>query len=67
MIKINYDLCKGCMKCVKSCPWGVLEELDKMPVVMNAANCATCLACVTACPTKAIEITEDNFKKCKMH
>lgn len=59
---LNVELCKGCKKCVKVCPYGVLkmkgEGKDKKVV-----KCDFCIdrqlkgdmpACVVACPTKAL-------------
>jgi len=53
-IKIDYDLCIRCKKCVRVCSYGVLEWLDDMPIVANPSECAACLDCESVCPVNAI-------------
>ena len=57
-IKIDYEKCKFCKACVKACSYSVLEWLDDMPIIVNAANCAACLECVKNCPMDAISVKE---------
>jgi len=38
-IKINYEKCIGCKKCVEACSFGVLEKKKKKPIVVNLNNC----------------------------
>jgi len=55
-IDIDYDLCTGCKRCVRSCRYGVLEWLDDAPLVVNPHSCAACLDCERNCDAKAIKI-----------
>jgi len=58
-IKIT-DKCTGCGKCIKSCPYGAIEVIDKKAVILE--TCTLCGACVTSCPFKAIELTKKEVK-----
>ncbi len=54
-IKILKNKCTGCMLCVKSCPFGAIEVVDKKARI-DLAKCNLCGACLDACKLKAIEI-----------
>ncbi|MCG4564118.1 4Fe-4S binding protein [Anaerosalibacter bizertensis] len=54
LIKINYDRCKNCGKCVEVCPIGIIEMMD-IPRI-DETRCIKCKTCVAICPFKAIEI-----------
>ena len=56
-IKVFTDKCYGCKVCVPSCPFGIIEIIDKKAVIKDGCN--LCGACVTACKFKAIEITRE--------
>ena len=51
-IIINQDKCKGCKKCVKGCPFGALEMVEKKATLVG--DCRACMSCVEACPFGAI-------------
>lgn len=54
-IKINYEECAGCQKCVQACNKDVLISLDDDPVVSSPNDCAHCLRCKKECPTDALK------------
>ncbi|NLW46277.1 MAG: electron transfer flavoprotein subunit alpha [Firmicutes bacterium] len=56
-IKVFIDKCYGCKVCVPSCPFGIIEVIDKKAVIKDGCN--LCGACVSACKFKAIEITRE--------
>jgi electron transfer flavoprotein alpha subunit len=56
-IKVLTDKCYGCKVCIPSCPFGIIEIIDKKAVIKDGCN--LCGACVTACKFKAIEITRE--------
>lgn len=64
---VIYDqTCKGCLLCVNSCRFGVLERSDirgkqgyLLPRVAHPEACRACHICETVCPDLAIEIMED--------
>lgn len=56
-IKVLTDKCYGCKVCVPSCPFGIIEVIDKKAVIKDGCN--LCGACESACKFKAIEITRD--------
>ncbi|MGM0441638.1 MAG: FAD-binding protein [Elusimicrobiota bacterium] len=67
-IKVNSDKCSGCGVCVDSCPFNVIEIVDRAEVGKEHPKydkiakinegCNLCGACVDACPLGAISITE---------
>lgn len=56
-IKVLIDKCYGCKVCIPSCPFGIIEVIDKKAVIKDGCN--LCGACVSACKFKAIEITRE--------
>jgi len=67
-MKINYDKCLKCMKCVAVCPFTALQEVDGIPQLNPQKLCLDCLHCAAACPADAITYEEgtavikDEFK-----
>ncbi len=55
-IKIILDKCTGCRLCVKTCPFGAIEVVNKKARI-DHAKCTLCGACLDSCKFKAIEIT----------
>lgn len=53
MIEIA-DSCTGCGKCLKWCPFGAIEIVEKKAQIQ--ANCTLCGACVQGCDIGAINI-----------
>ncbi|WP_411675734.1 FAD-binding protein [Caproicibacter sp.] len=51
------DQCKGCTKCVKSCPFQAITMENRIAVIGPA--CTGCGQCVEVCPFQAIKKTED--------
>ena len=52
---IDPALCKGCTKCLKSCPVDAISGKVKEPFVIDGLKCVKCGACVDDCPFKAIK------------
>ncbi|MFH1577620.1 MAG: electron transfer flavoprotein subunit alpha [Candidatus Omnitrophota bacterium] len=52
-IEILIKKCTGCSLCLKSCPFGAIEILEKKAVI-DLSKCNLCGACVPACKLKAI-------------
>jgi len=54
------DLCKGCMRCVKVCPYGAIEQIGKPgpegTVKIIEAACMGCGTCAAECNFDAIEM-----------
>ena len=57
-VRINYEKCIGCKKCIKACSFGVLEWFEDQPIVVNASECGGCRECQKNCPVDAIIIEE---------
>ncbi len=53
------ELCKGCMRCVKVCPFGAIEQIGapgKGTVKIIEAACMGCGTCAAECTFDAIEM-----------
>lgn len=54
------ELCKGCMRCVKVCPYGAIEQIGQPgkdgSVVIHEAACMGCGTCAAECNFHAIEM-----------
>lgn len=57
-VQVINEKCKGCTKCVKSCPFAAITMENKLAVI--GGNCTGCNACIDSCPFKAIVKIEDN-------
>lgn len=56
-VSVILDKCKGCTKCVKSCPFTAITMENKKAVI--GGGCTGCGQCVDVCPFGAIEKTDD--------
>lgn len=54
-IYIVAEQCKGCSKCVKSCPVNAISGVVKKPFVIDQEKCIKCGACIGTCPFHAIK------------
>ena len=59
-VNIIAEECKGCTKCVNSCPFEAITMENKKAVIGPACN--NCGACVDQCPFGATKQTEDEKK-----
>ncbi len=67
-IKVNPELCSGCGVCVDSCPFNVIEIIDRQEankkhskyerIAVIKDGCNLCGACEDICPLDAITITK---------
>jgi len=55
-IKIDFDACIGCGKCVEICPANVYGMVEKKPEVIAEDACTFCGVCADQCPKEAIKI-----------
>ena len=51
-ILIDADLCNGCKRCEKTCPYGGVEVVDGKARILE--RCTSCGACIEVCKEKAI-------------
>jgi len=51
-IAIDEELCNGCGRCVKACPYGGVELRDGKAVITD--RCTACGACIEVCKVEAI-------------
>lgn len=56
MVLIDIEKCKGCGLCVRECPAGALEVMDKKAVVNE--KCVQCGVCIRVCKFAAITRSE---------
>ncbi|MHA2250625.1 MAG: hydrogenase iron-sulfur subunit [Candidatus Kariarchaeaceae archaeon] len=52
--KIDPELCNGCTRCVKVCPFAAIEGEKKQAHVVIEAACTGCGTCAGECPQAAI-------------
>ncbi|MBW1704297.1 MAG: electron transfer flavoprotein subunit alpha [Deltaproteobacteria bacterium] len=50
---IEIDLCSGCKRCQKACPYGAIEMKDGKAHILK--HCTSCGACIEVCKEKAIQ------------
>jgi heterodisulfide reductase subunit A len=56
---VNEELCNGCMRCVKVCPFGAIEQVGPVKegtIVIHEAACMGCGTCAAECNFQAIEM-----------
>ncbi|MFW6024794.1 MAG: radical SAM protein [Candidatus Woesearchaeota archaeon] len=61
-IRIDYDKCNLCKKCIEDCPQGVFKLKDNK-VIADANSCIGCMICSRNCPEDAIDLTLSKIKK----
>ncbi len=59
IVKIDYDQCRRCKRCVMNCSFGCMHFTDR--VVPEHKLCVACQRCVTYCPEHAITITKNEL------
>ncbi|MFX1268634.1 MAG: FAD-binding protein [Promethearchaeota archaeon] len=59
-IIIEDDLCTGCGNCVVNCPYGGIEIINDVAVVITS-ECNLCGACVDLCPVEAILLERKKY------
>ena len=52
-IWIEVDLCNGCKRCIKACPYDAVEIRDGKAHILD--RCTSCGACLEVCKEKAIQ------------
>jgi electron transfer flavoprotein alpha subunit/NAD-dependent dihydropyrimidine dehydrogenase PreA subunit len=50
---IEVDICSGCKRCQKACPYGAIEMIDGKAHILE--HCTSCGACIEVCREKAIQ------------
>jgi len=58
-VKIDYDKCHKCGRCVQQCGWGVYT-FNERPIP-DDSKCRACHRCVTYCPAHCITITKSDL------
>ncbi|MGD8815118.1 MAG: hydrogenase iron-sulfur subunit, partial [Anaerolineales bacterium] len=56
---VNEELCTACMRCVKVCPFGAIEQIGPIKegkIVIHEAACMGCGTCAAECNFHAIEM-----------
>lgn len=63
MIKVDSELCKGCLLCKVACPKNILEAGDKTNkkgyrylTLTDESQCIGCRFCAMSCPDAAITV-----------
>ncbi len=50
---IETDLCNGCQRCLRACPYGAVEMVEDTARILE--RCTACGACLEACKQEAIK------------
>ena len=50
---VEVDLCSGCKRCVKACPYSAVEMKEGKALILE--RCTSCGACLQVCKEKAIQ------------
>ncbi len=50
---IEVDLCDGCSRCIRACPYGAVELRDGKAYLLD--RCTFCAACLETCKSEAIQ------------
>jgi DNA-directed RNA polymerase subunit D len=56
------DECNLCMKCVKSCPKGIVDEIGGRIQLVDGVECSLCKLCVDTCDRNALKLEFDESK-----
>lgn len=59
MAKVNLDACIACMRCVKVCPFGAIEQVGEVKtgsIIIHQAACMGCGSCPGECNFQAIDM-----------
>lgn len=58
--KVNTNTCVGCLKCLKTCPFGAIKDKElrdgKVVAEVIETVCAGCGVCTATCPCGAIQL-----------
>src|SRR3989339_1475074 len=50
---VEVDLCNGCKRCMKACPYGAVEITEGKAHIQE--RCTSCGACLQVCKQKALQ------------
>ncbi|HID03208.1 MAG TPA: 4Fe-4S dicluster domain-containing protein, partial [Desulfobacterales bacterium] len=56
-MKVIAERCTGCKLCIKACPFGAIELVNKKAVI-DLQKCTLCGACIEPCKLGAIVLTK---------
>ena len=54
--------CTRCGRCVRNCPVGAIEMVDRIPT-WTKSKCIRCCACINRCPFKALQFGRSTRKR----
>ena len=66
IVRIDYNRCNGCKRCVELCPVHALEVVDGLPRPINS-KCIACFGCVVVCSSNAITVEIDKSSYSVVH
>ncbi|MEM3512191.1 MAG: 4Fe-4S binding protein, partial [Candidatus Jordarchaeales archaeon] len=53
--EVNEELCVGCRRCERTCPFGAIKVVEGKAVV-SEVQCKGCGSCVASCPAHALDM-----------
>ena len=57
-VKINEDMCIGCVKCIEACPVDAISGTRKMMHTVIEHECSGCELCIDPCPMDCISVVD---------
>ena len=65
-VRLNPDLCKGCINCIKRCPTEAIRVRNKKALI-NSKFCIDCGECIRVCPHHAKYAIYDKLEEMKKY
>ncbi|MCI9178953.1 MAG: 4Fe-4S dicluster domain-containing protein [Lachnospiraceae bacterium] len=65
-VRLNPDLCKGCINCIKRCPTEAIRVRNKKALI-NSKFCIDCGECIRVCPHHAKYAIYDKLDEMKKY
>jgi len=62
LARLDSELCTGCGRCVKKCPFSAIKLLKRGKVMLDPALCWGCGTCRRACPKNALSLITKRIK-----